>query len=59
MNVDVKGKTKDTIYLDIEKKRYYIGKSDKYIEFDDADINIPVRLTEAIEDLEEEIRETD
>lgn len=57
MNVDVKGKTKDTIYLDIEKKRYYIGKSDKYIEFDDADINIPVRLTEAIEDINKYIQD--
>lgn len=39
------------IDFDIETIRYKLGKSDKYIEIDPSDLNLPVRFNTAIENI--------
>ena len=50
---------RNVISLDIQRDRYYLGDTDKFIEIDSADMNFPSRMAEAyhsIEDYFEKIR---
>ena len=50
---------RNVISLDIQRDRYYLGDSDKFIEIDSADMNFPTRMAEAARNIEtyfEEIR---
>lgn len=55
--MNVKTNKEKVINFEIEKTRYRLGNSDRYIEIDDGDLNLPVRFQEIGEDIQKYFNE--